>query len=98
MADALWVISRLFWDISRPLNYLKTAAICLGLSYIQLIFMWIPVLLLGIYDYLSLKYDVIKEFSRVKCFIRWPAYVLLLVAIILFSPKDVATEFIYFQF
>ena len=60
MEDALWVISRLFWDASRPLNYLKTAVICLDMSYFQLVAMWIPVLLLGIYDYLSLKFDVIK--------------------------------------
>ena len=98
MEDALWVISRLFWDASRPLNYLKTAVICLDMSYFQLVAMWIPVLLLGIYDYLSLKFDVIKEFSRLKCFIRWPIYVLLLVCIALFSPKGVSTEFIYFQF
>ena len=96
--DALWVISRLFWDASRPINYLKTAVICLDMSYVQLVAMWLPVLLLGIYDYLSLKYDVIREFSRLKFFIRWPAYVLLLIAIILFSPKGIATEFIYFQF
>lgn len=96
--DALWIISRLFWDASRPINYLKTAVICLDLSYIQLVTMWLPVLLLGIYDYLSLKCDVLKEFSKLKFFIRWPVYVLLLVTIILFSPKGIATEFIYFQF
>ena len=86
------------WDASRPINYLKTAVICLDMSYVQLVAMWLPVLLLGIYDYLSLKYDVIREFSKLKFFIRWPAYVLLLIAIILFSPKGIATEFIYFQF
>ncbi|MDE7341114.1 MAG: MBOAT family protein [Lachnospiraceae bacterium] len=96
--DALWIISRLFWDASRPINYLKTAVICLDMSYVQLVAMWLPVLLLGIYDYLSLKYDVIREFSKLKFFIRWPVYVLLLVAIALFSPKGIATEFIYFQF
>lgn len=96
--DAMWVISRLFWDASRPLNYLKTAVICLGLSYEQMVGMCLPVLVLGLYDLLSLKFDVIKELSKQACFIRWPIYVLLLVVIALFAPKGVATEFIYFQF
>lgn len=96
--DALWIISRLFWDIERPLNYLKTGAICLALSYAQLTGMCLSVLVLFIYDLISLKYDVIKVFSKQKFFIRWPVYVLMLVVIALFSAKGVATEFIYFQF
>lgn len=96
--DAMWVISRLFWDASRPLNYLRTAVICLGLSYVQMAGMCLPVLVLILYDFLSLKFDVIKALSKQACFIRWPIYILLLVVIALFSPKGVSTEFIYFQF
>lgn len=98
LEDAIWVISKLFWDAARPLNYLKTAAICLPLHYIQMAGMLLSVIVLGIYDFWSLKHDVIKELSRQAFFIRWPVYVLLLVVIMLFSPKGVSTEFIYFQF
>lgn len=97
-ADAAWVISRLFWDASRPLNYLQTAIVCLELSPAAAIGMTLSVLLLGIYDYAALKCDVIETVSRQKGYIRYPVYVLLLVAIALFAPKGVATEFIYFQF
>lgn len=96
--DAIWIISRLFWDAARPFNYLKTAVICLDMSYIKMGGMALSVLVLLIYDMLSLKYDVIKEFSKQKFFIRWPIYVITLVIIALFSAKGVATEFIYFQF
>ncbi|MBQ6805851.1 MAG: MBOAT family protein [Lachnospiraceae bacterium] len=96
--DAIWIISRLFWEISDPANYLKTAGICLGLSPLAGFGMCLSVVILGIYDYFSLKYDVIKEISNQKCLIRWPIYILLLVVIALFSEKGVATEFIYFQF
>ena len=96
--DAIWIISRLFWDIERPLNYLHTGIICLGVSRIAAIGMFLSVLLLTAYDFVSLKCDVIAEFSRQKFFIRWPVYVLFLVVIALFSSKGVATEFIYFQF
>lgn len=98
LSDAVWVISRLFWDASRPLNYLQTAVICLELSPIAAIGMTLSVVLLGIYDYASLKCDVIAAFSKQKCFVRWPVYILFLVTIALFAPKGVATEFIYFQF
>lgn len=98
LEDAIWVISRLFWDASRPLNYLQTAIVCLELSPVAAIGMTLSVVLLGIYDYASLKCDVIATFSKQKCFVRWPVYVLLLVIIALFAPKGVATEFIYFQF
>lgn len=96
--DAVWIISRLFWDIERPLNYLQTGITCLGISPIIAIGMGLSVLILAIYDLISLKYDVIALFSKQKFFIRWPIYVLFLIIIALFAPKGVATEFIYFQF
>lgn len=98
MQDAFWIISRLFWDIGRPFNYLKTAVICLNMSYLSMFGMALSALVLIIWDLLSLKQDVIELVSRQKCLVRWALYVLLLVAIALFSYKGIATEFIYFQF
>lgn len=96
--DAFWIISRLFWDIGRPLNYLKTAVICLNISYLSMFGMALSAAVLLIWDLLSLKQDVIALISRQNCLIRWFLYVLLLAAIALFSHKGIATEFIYFQF
>lgn len=96
--DAFWIISRLFWDIGRPVNYLKTAVICLDMSYWSMFGMALSAVVLLIWDLLSLKQDVIELISRQKCLVRWTLYVLLLVAIALFSYKGIATEFIYFQF
>ncbi len=96
--DAFWIISRLFWDIGRPLNYLKTAVICLNISYPSMFGMALSAAVLLIWDLLSLKQDVIALISRQNCLIRWSLYVLLLMAIALFSHKGIATEFIYFQF
>lgn len=98
MQDAQWIISRLFWDIERPMNYLQTGISCIGISPVAAIGMTLSVFVLAVYDILSLKGDVIAAFSRQKFFIRWPVYVLFLVVIALFSAKGVATEFIYFQF
>lgn len=96
--DAFWIISRLFWDIGRPMNYLQTGITCLGISPAAAIGMCLSVLILAAYDLASLKRDVIKSISSQKFYIRWPVYVLFLVVIALFAPKGVATEFIYFQF
>lgn len=96
--DALWILSRLFWDIGRPLNYLKTAAICLDLSYVSMAGMALSAAILFIYDVVSLKRDVIRLISKAWAPLRYAAYVLLLVSIALFSYKGIATEFIYFQF
>lgn len=96
--DAFWIISRLFWDIGRPVNYLKTAVICLDMSYLSMFGMVLSALALFVWDLLSLKQDVIELISRQKPPVRWTLYVLLLVTIALFSYKGIATEFIYFQF
>lgn len=98
LSDAGWIISRLFWDISNPGQYLQTAVICLGLSPLSAIGMCLSVAVLALYDYFSLKCDVIEKISNQNCLIRWPIYIVLLVVIALFSEKGVATEFIYFQF
>lgn len=98
MQDALWIISRLFWDIERPLNYLKTAVICLDLSYPVMAGMTLSAAILLLYDAVSLKRDVIGLVSRAWAPVRWLVYILLLAAIALFSYKGIATEFIYMQF
>lgn len=96
--DAFWIISRLFWDIGRPVNYLKTAVICLDMPYLTMFGMMLPAAALLLYGMLSLKQDVIALVSRQRAPIRWGVYVVLLVVIALFSHKGIATEFIYFQF
>lgn len=51
-----------------------------------------------IFDFLSLKMDVITEISRKNTAVRWLVYICLGLAVVFFSQKGVGTEFIYFQF
>ena len=92
--DAFWIISRLFWDASRPLNYLQTCIV----SSTAALGICLSVSVLTLYDLLALKRDPIETLSRQKFFVRWPIYVFFLLLIALFAPKGVATEFIYLQF
>ena len=98
VSHAWRIISLSFHEIGNPYNYFRTAVICLDMSYVYMIYLSIPVLLLTIYDYASLKRDVIAWISSRKPWVRYPVYIFLLLIILLFSEKGVSTEFYYFQF
>lgn len=98
LEDAWRIISLGFFNIGNFSEYLKTAVICLDMSYTHMIYICIPVLLLAVYDYASLKTDVIAYISSKKAWVRYPVYILFLLVILLFSDKGVSTEFYYFQF
>ena len=68
------------------------------MTYGHMVYTGIPLLLLAVYDYASLKTDVIAYISSRKIWIRYPVYILFLLVILLFSEKGVSTEFYYFQF
>lgn len=96
--DALTVFAGMFDGIRNPYAYVKTAVIYLNMPYLSMFGMLLSAFILGVYDYLSLKKDVIIQISKLKAPFRWAIYVLLLLCIALFSEKGIATEFIYFQF
>lgn len=98
LADAWRILSLTFYGITDFVKYLKTAVICLDMTYGHMVYITIPVLCLALYDYASLKTDVIAHISSQKPWVRYPVYVLFLLAILLFSEKGVSTEFYYFQF
>lgn len=98
VSHAWRIISLSFHEIGNPYNYFRTAVICLDMSYAYMIYLSIPILLLTIYDYASLKRDVIAWISSRKPWVRYPVYIFLLLIILLFSEKGVSTEFYYFQF
>ena len=98
VGDAWRIISLSFYGIGNFSDYLKDAVIYLDMSYEYMIYLCIPILLLAIYDYASLKTDVIRYISSKKVWVRYPVYIFFLLIILLFSEKGVSTEFYYFQF
>ena len=54
--------------------------------------------LLGVYDFCSLKTDVIAWVSRRNAVVRWAIYLALVWLILCFMPVIGSTEFVYFQF
>ena len=58
----------------------------------------VSVALLGIFDYCSLKTDVIGWVSRRSPVVKWSIYLLLIWLILCFMPVTGSSEFVYFQF
>ena len=58
----------------------------------------LSLLLLAIHDFISLKTDAIAILRHKNLPVRWIAYFALGLLVVFFSPKDVAVEFVYFQF
>lgn len=96
--DGFYVLANLLSGIDDLPFYIELCSLQLGVTAQELLFILLPLIPLCLYDLISLKTDVIAAISRQRFFIRWPIYILLLLAILLFSEKGVATEFIYFQF
>lgn len=99
IGDAVYVIGHLFDNIQRPANYLYAGFANIGMtSEVELAKTAFLVAVLGIFDFFSLKTDVISELGRKKIAVRWTAYICLGLIVVFFSKKDVAAEFVYFQF
>ena len=58
----------------------------------------VSVTLLGVFDYFSLKTDVIGWVSRRSPVVKWSIYLLLIWLILCFMPVTGSSEFVYFQF
>lgn len=95
--DAVYVINNLFTGVSSPVAYLHDGFSDIGFGKSNLLYMSVFLMVLFLYDYLSLKKDVINEISSKNTAIRWGAYVLFLYVIICFRAMA-ETEFVYFQF
>ena len=99
IGDAVYVIRHLFDGIQRPVEYLCNGFVNIEMtSEVELVKGVFIVAVLGIFDFFSLKMDVISELSKKNLVIRWTAYICLGLIIVFFSRKGAAAEFVYFQF
>lgn len=98
IGDAGYVIRHLFDGIIHPRTYILTGFAALGMTRNMLLQVIVLILILAVYDYISLKVDVIAELGKKRVPIRWLAYIGLGVILVFFSQKGVAAEFVYFQF
>ena len=89
LSEAAYIVGHMFLPVKGgQVGMIHSAKVAAGLS----------VMVLFLYECISLKTDAIDFFSRRSFYVRWSGYVVLGLMVIFLSPKDIAADFIYFQF
>lgn len=98
--DAIYVLSHMFDGILQPAAYFSFSSLYtgLGLDFVTLLGMACSLVVLTIFDYASLKRDVLNCVGQQKKVLRWVVYVAFVIFIIFNVPITSGQEFIYFQF
>ncbi len=94
ITDAIYITTHLFqgYDLTQAL-------LDAGMSYISVLKTLLAILALMLYDYFSLKHNLLVEIEKLKLPIRWLIYIIVAVLIIVLSLHNgVKQEFIYFKF
>lgn len=97
-SDAYYVITHMFDGISHTKNYLILLFESSLIYKTDLMLICCELLLLFIYDYMSLTENVIDKISSKKCFIRWPIYIFFVILIAFLSYKGESVKFVYAGF
>ena len=95
LSDAAYVIHHALIDLRDPGTYF--AAAC-GLTKSALLKIFVTLVILGLFDYFSLKTDVIEWVGRQKVLVQWMIYIGLVFLILIYAPVHNETQFIYAQF
>jgi D-alanyl-lipoteichoic acid acyltransferase DltB (MBOAT superfamily) len=96
--EAFYIIKNMFQGILKPELYFTAGIAELGIDWYSFITIMVFVLFLLVYDYISLKKDIILVVSGCSIIGRWLIYIIFILLICIFSQKGVAAEFVYFQF
>lgn len=99
VSDAFYVVTHLHRGVIHFYNAVIRMFIDMQFSYFSFAKLVLSLTALMLYDYFSLKKDLIVEFGRLKWPFRWIFYIGLTSLIILLKLHNGTTqEFIYFQF
>lgn len=96
--DALFTLRHLFYGISNPIAYLNAGFLNLNIFPKKMLKIFASIALLTVYDWFSIKKDVISAISARKWYIRWAVYLVFTLWLIVMMPYNQTSEFIYFQF
>lgn len=95
IGDAFYIIKTVILDLRTP-HLFRISSI--GIATIDLAYIMFSVVILSIYDYLSLSRDVIAWISQKNVLVRWTVYIVLVWLILLLMCPAGTSEFVYFQF
>ncbi|MBQ8165373.1 MAG: MBOAT family protein [Clostridia bacterium] len=93
-----YIFSHAFDGITKPSSYIMQGLIALNLGKEEILGILLMLVILLIYDYISLKTDVITRISNMKLIPRWCIYIVFILLLLCLMPVNSGGEFIYFQF
>lgn len=97
--DAFYVIQNMFVGISAPAVYVKEAFSAIGIDGAKCISIGISICILFVFDLFSLRKNPLEEIVRLPGAVRWGAYYLLGVILIVYCLQNAGeNQFVYFQF
>lgn len=99
LQEAFHVIRYMFSGISAPMTYIRDAFMAVGIDRKEVVGICVSVLLLTMYDFISLTRNPIEEFAKFPNVLRWGIYYLMGVILIVYSLQNMGgNQFVYFQF
>ncbi len=98
IGDVKYIFSNMFKGIENPTLYIMNGQLDLQLDKIQILILFISIVFLGIFDFMSLKKDVISSIGNMSLILRWTIYLLLITITIVLIPVSANSGFIYAQF
>lgn len=93
--DAGYIFLHMFDGIEKGMAYFHNV---IGLDTLPSCLLIVGLFVLIIYDFFSLKFDVIEWISKKNTVIRWLVYLGIVWLTILIMPNTTGSQFIYFQF
>lgn len=98
IGDVKYIFSNMFKGIENPTLYIMNGQLDLQLDKIQILILFISIVFLGIFDFMSLKKDVISSIGNMSLILRWTIYLILITITIVLIPVSANSGFIYAQF
>lgn len=96
--EAIYVIKYSFTGISNLGDYICRGIADLDINKKIMATYAISFSMLFVFDWSSLKRDVIESIGKLSPIIRWTIYILFIWLVIFLMPVKSSNEFVYFQF
>lgn len=98
LEDAVYVFRHMFDGVQNVGTYINSGRLQLEIYIWEAIDMFVMMTILVLYDFFSLKVDVIEKISGMRSVVRWSVYIAFIVLMLYLHPLNTGGEFIYFQF
>lgn len=98
ISDSIYVVTHLFakgCSFKESINLITDNT---TLTCFSLVVLLISIILLMVFDFFSLKRDLLKEFGKINVVVRCILYAVAIFLILFFMPLVIQQQFIYFQF